>query len=169
MAYQSLPLGGHETARASSRRYTACQEYIRFFDAARVPCSYEYCRDCLQDLFRASMTDNSLQSLYCSTSRRRSNSTRQIEHTALIPSARSSSAWRISRISRPLVRTAALLPASCAKPPAPWGTALLVQYYGKYCKLRMRTDGNAAIRIAGWSSSISRLSRLLSLLILKSR
>jgi hypothetical protein len=49
-----------QTARASSRRCAACQEHVRFFDMARVPCSPEYCRDCLQDLFRASMTDDSL-------------------------------------------------------------------------------------------------------------
>jgi hypothetical protein len=49
-----------QTARAQYRRCTACQEYIRFFDTARVPCNHEYCRDCLQDLFHASMTDDSL-------------------------------------------------------------------------------------------------------------
>lgn len=49
-----------QTARASSRRCAACQEHVRFFDTARVPCSHEYCRECLQDLFRASMTDDSL-------------------------------------------------------------------------------------------------------------
>ncbi|KAH6664454.1 IBR domain-containing protein [Halenospora varia] len=49
-----------ETARALDRRCTACQELIRFCDMARVPCNHEYCRDCLQELFRASMTDDSL-------------------------------------------------------------------------------------------------------------
>jgi hypothetical protein len=49
-----------QTARALSRRCIACQEHIRFYDMARVPCNHEYCRDCLQDLFRASMTDDSL-------------------------------------------------------------------------------------------------------------
>ncbi|KAG9235906.1 hypothetical protein BJ875DRAFT_421067 [Amylocarpus encephaloides] len=49
-----------ETARALDRRCTACQELIRFCDTARVPCNHEYCRDCLQDLYRASMTDDSL-------------------------------------------------------------------------------------------------------------
>jgi hypothetical protein len=48
------------TARSMYRRCTACQEYIRFFDTARVACNHEYCRGCLQDLFRASMIDNSL-------------------------------------------------------------------------------------------------------------
>jgi hypothetical protein len=48
------------TARPMYRRCIACQEHIRFFDTARVACNHEYCRDCLQDLFRASMTDDSL-------------------------------------------------------------------------------------------------------------
>lgn len=42
------------------RACTACQEQVRFFDTARVPCGHEYCRDCLQELYRASMTDDSL-------------------------------------------------------------------------------------------------------------
>jgi hypothetical protein len=42
------------------RRCTSCQEHVRFFDTARVPCGHEYCRDCLRDLFQASMTDESL-------------------------------------------------------------------------------------------------------------
>jgi hypothetical protein len=77
-------------------------------------------------------------------------------------------------MSRPLVRSAALSPARCAKPPTTEGTALLIQHYNKYCKLRMKTGGNAAIRVADWSSSISaviisRWSHLFVLLILKSR
>ncbi|TVY78338.1 putative E3 ubiquitin-protein ligase ariadne-2 [Lachnellula suecica] len=44
----------------SSVRCTACQDNFRFYDAARAPCGHEYCRDCLRDLFRASMTDDSL-------------------------------------------------------------------------------------------------------------
>lgn len=48
------------TSRTLDRRCTACQELIRSHDTARVPCSHEYCRDCLQDLFRASITDDSL-------------------------------------------------------------------------------------------------------------
>ncbi|KAF4637071.1 hypothetical protein G7Y89_g1025 [Cudoniella acicularis] len=38
----------------------ACQEDIRFYDVARAPCGHEYCRNCLQDLFRASLTDDCL-------------------------------------------------------------------------------------------------------------
>lgn len=46
--------------KALSRRCTVCYENVRFFDTARVPCGHEYCRECLQDLYRASMTDDSL-------------------------------------------------------------------------------------------------------------
>ncbi|PQE33416.1 IBR finger domain-containing protein [Rutstroemia sp. NJR-2017a WRK4] len=49
-----------ERARALNRRCTACQELIRCSDMTRVPCNHEYCRYCLQDLFRTSMTDESL-------------------------------------------------------------------------------------------------------------
>ncbi len=47
-------------SQAMYRRCIACQENVRFFDTARVLCNHEYCRDCLEDLFRASMTDDSL-------------------------------------------------------------------------------------------------------------
>jgi hypothetical protein len=38
----------------------ACREEKKFFDVARVPCRHEYCRDCLEDLFKTAMTDESL-------------------------------------------------------------------------------------------------------------
>jgi hypothetical protein len=51
---------------APYRCCAACQEQIIFFDTARVPCGHKYCRDCLQDLFRASLTDESLFPPRCS-------------------------------------------------------------------------------------------------------
>jgi IBR domain, a half RING-finger domain len=38
----------------------ACREETEFVNAIRVPCGHEYCRSCLEDLFKASMTDESL-------------------------------------------------------------------------------------------------------------
>jgi hypothetical protein len=38
----------------------ACGETKDFFDVARVPCNHEYCRDCLESLFKASIKDESL-------------------------------------------------------------------------------------------------------------
>ncbi|KAN0108494.1 IBR finger domain protein [Hyaloscypha variabilis] len=44
-----------------TKRYcTACQEQTVFFDLARAPCGHEYCRDCLRELFLASLGDDSL-------------------------------------------------------------------------------------------------------------
>jgi hypothetical protein len=47
-------------SRSLYRRCVVCREYVRFFETARVPCGHEYCRDCLQRLFRASMIDDTL-------------------------------------------------------------------------------------------------------------
>ncbi|EEA18499.1 IBR finger domain protein [Talaromyces marneffei ATCC 18224] len=38
----------------------ACVEEKEFVDVVRVPCQHEYCRICLEDLFKTSMTDESL-------------------------------------------------------------------------------------------------------------
>ncbi|KFY26711.1 hypothetical protein V493_03912 [Pseudogymnoascus sp. VKM F-4281 (FW-2241)] len=38
----------------------ACREEKKFFDVARVPCRHEYCRACLEDLFKTAMTDESI-------------------------------------------------------------------------------------------------------------
>lgn len=38
----------------------ACGDTKDFFDVARVPCNHEYCRECLESLFKASMKDESL-------------------------------------------------------------------------------------------------------------
>ncbi|KAI0850910.1 hypothetical protein F5Y00DRAFT_251917 [Daldinia vernicosa] len=38
----------------------ACGERKYFIDVARVPCSHEYCRECLAQLFRSAMSDESL-------------------------------------------------------------------------------------------------------------
>lgn len=45
---------------SNNHHCTACQQDKKFTEIARVPCRHEYCRDCLQDLFRSSMTDESL-------------------------------------------------------------------------------------------------------------
>ncbi|KFZ20941.1 hypothetical protein V502_02968 [Pseudogymnoascus sp. VKM F-4520 (FW-2644)] len=37
----------------------ACREEKKFFEVARVPCRHEYCRACLEDLFKTAMTDES--------------------------------------------------------------------------------------------------------------
>ncbi|KAL3479213.1 hypothetical protein BJX99DRAFT_268635 [Aspergillus californicus] len=42
------------------RRCVACRERNDFVNVARFPCQHEYCRSCLEDLFKASMTDESL-------------------------------------------------------------------------------------------------------------
>ncbi|KAI0145151.1 hypothetical protein GGR57DRAFT_517360 [Xylariaceae sp. FL1272] len=42
------------------RKCLACCNTKHFTDLARAPCGHEYCRDCLQRLFRDAMTDESL-------------------------------------------------------------------------------------------------------------
>ncbi|KAI9741310.1 MAG: hypothetical protein M1834_003027 [Cirrosporium novae-zelandiae] len=41
-------------------RCEACQELKPFFEVTAVPCGHEYCRDCLCQLFKASLDDESL-------------------------------------------------------------------------------------------------------------
>ncbi|TVY29615.1 putative E3 ubiquitin-protein ligase [Lachnellula hyalina] len=48
------------TTRPPNVQCTACQDDFQFYDTARAPCDHEYCRTCLKDLFRASITDDSL-------------------------------------------------------------------------------------------------------------
>jgi hypothetical protein len=69
---ESLSDGEHDNPESSEwaatrtpsktlhRRCVACREHVKYYDIARVPCGHEYCRDCLRDLFQASMTDDSL-------------------------------------------------------------------------------------------------------------
>jgi hypothetical protein len=42
------------------RKCVACREDFRFYDMARVPCNHEYCRECLRELFRTAIKDQSL-------------------------------------------------------------------------------------------------------------
>ena len=56
----SSTAGRESTQRTIDRRCVACREEKKFFDVARVPCGHEYCRECLDDLFRASLTDETL-------------------------------------------------------------------------------------------------------------
>ena len=46
--------------KAPKRHCTACRETFSFSELGRAPCTHEYCRTCLQDLFTASMTDDTL-------------------------------------------------------------------------------------------------------------
>lgn len=48
---------GHQ---GHTRRCVSCLECFPFWDVARAPCSHEYCRGCLADLFSHSLTDESL-------------------------------------------------------------------------------------------------------------
>lgn len=41
-------------------RCEACHADFPFFDVLRCPCSHEYCRGCIAELFRASLSDESL-------------------------------------------------------------------------------------------------------------
>jgi len=49
-----------EPPQHAKRLCTACQEQVAFFNLARAPCDHEYCRDCLRELFLASLGDDSL-------------------------------------------------------------------------------------------------------------
>ena len=49
-----------QPSKHTKRSCTACQEQIVFFNLARAPCDHEYCRDCLRELFLASLGDDSL-------------------------------------------------------------------------------------------------------------
>ncbi|KAK8243532.1 IBR finger domain protein [Phyllosticta capitalensis] len=46
--------------RKANRACEACRDDKKWFDLARVPCRHEYCRDCLDQLFLASVHDESL-------------------------------------------------------------------------------------------------------------
>lgn len=46
--------------RSQIRQCVACGDDAEFFNVARVPCQHEYCRSCLEALFKASITDESL-------------------------------------------------------------------------------------------------------------
>jgi hypothetical protein len=47
-------------SRLRMAQCVACGDDAEFFNVARVPCQHEYCRSCLEALFKASMTDESL-------------------------------------------------------------------------------------------------------------
>ncbi|PVH70490.1 hypothetical protein DL98DRAFT_135935 [Cadophora sp. DSE1049] len=46
--------------KALKRQCTACQDSFIYCELARTPCKHEYCRDCIRDLFQASLTDDTL-------------------------------------------------------------------------------------------------------------
>ncbi|KAJ5496439.1 IBR finger domain protein, partial [Penicillium fimorum] len=47
-------------SRSQTRQCVGCGDDAEFFNVARVPCQHEYCRSCLEALFKASITDESL-------------------------------------------------------------------------------------------------------------
>ncbi|KAH6896008.1 hypothetical protein B0T10DRAFT_587620 [Thelonectria olida] len=73
--HEHLPDQGESSSWAASRPGTSppvlmatcvcCGDDYRFYDVARCPCSHEYCRNCLAELFRNSMTDESLYPPRC--------------------------------------------------------------------------------------------------------
>ena len=58
-AWAALNQRRHETG-ALNRQCEACREPKKYFDLIAAPCRHEYCRDCLRELFNASLTDESL-------------------------------------------------------------------------------------------------------------
>lgn len=59
---ESSAWAARQTSQSLSpmRRCVACREQTEFVNVARAPCQHEYCRPCLEDLFKASLTDESL-------------------------------------------------------------------------------------------------------------
>ena len=51
--------------RATHLRCEACQDDKPYFDVIETPCNHGYCRDCLHELFDASLTDESLFPPHC--------------------------------------------------------------------------------------------------------
>jgi hypothetical protein len=47
------------TRKVESRRCVICEEYVAFFDVARLPCQHECCRACLMEMFEAATLDES--------------------------------------------------------------------------------------------------------------
>jgi hypothetical protein len=47
-------------ADSVQRRCVACMAYVPFFETMQCPCSHEYCRGCIADLFKAAISDESL-------------------------------------------------------------------------------------------------------------
>ncbi len=43
-----------------NRHCEACRETKKYFDTITTPCKHDYCRDCLRELFEASLTDETL-------------------------------------------------------------------------------------------------------------
>lgn len=50
----------NRSSHEETRRCICCHEDKVFFDVVRVPCRHEYCRDCLKELFQASINDEFL-------------------------------------------------------------------------------------------------------------
>jgi hypothetical protein len=46
--------------RKTDMHCEACRDPKKYFDVVTAPCQHNYCRDCLRDLFKASLTDESL-------------------------------------------------------------------------------------------------------------
>ncbi|PVH84534.1 hypothetical protein DL98DRAFT_485129 [Cadophora sp. DSE1049] len=57
---QSSKWAASRPSKVPKRHCTACRETFSFSELGRAPCTHEYCRTCLQDLFNASMTDDTL-------------------------------------------------------------------------------------------------------------
>lgn len=55
-----IPSRNQPDRRQIHRRCEACRDEHKFFDVARAPCNHEYCRGCLQELFEASLIDETL-------------------------------------------------------------------------------------------------------------
>ncbi|KID74142.1 uncharacterized protein G6M90_00g034080 [Metarhizium brunneum] len=48
------------TAAIEKRRCVACMSDVPYFETVRCPCTHEYCRACIADLFQSAMNDESL-------------------------------------------------------------------------------------------------------------
>lgn len=56
---QAAPAVASATA-IEQRRCVSCMTDVPFFETVQCPCSHEYCRECIADLFKAAMYDESL-------------------------------------------------------------------------------------------------------------
>lgn len=57
--------GNSAAKKSNMRKCCSCQDQFAFYDVARAPCSHEYCRRCIKDLFNLSLTDETLYPPRC--------------------------------------------------------------------------------------------------------
>ncbi|KUI59686.1 hypothetical protein VP1G_06874 [Cytospora mali] len=156
---------GKRSKETAKRQCVSCLDHFEFYDVTRAPCSHEYCRGCLNELFTRSLTDESLFPPRCC------GQAIPVQANRFFLSSKLVGEYQAKKLEMDTPNRTYCHQPSCSKfippqfigddvgtcvrckaktEPPTLGTVQRIRQFKSCFEWQLRTDGNDAIRATDW-------------------